>query len=171
MAKSTNFSCNQLGQFVYHNFCQFQLNILPELGTVHPKLVLAFYLNNFPCNYLFAILARLNIPSDPVVNFFDPVITCSFCNGKGHSKLSCHYAKAKTPSDISYDDMVFWSYVHPEDRPQCLKDFDYENWDFISESDTVGESDTESESDTEGESDIDDESDTEVDSDTDSDFE
>ena len=105
------------------------------------------------------MFGRLNIPSDPVVNFFDPLVTCSFCSGIGHSKLSCTLAKAKTASDLSHDDLVFWSFVHPEDRPECLKEFDFD-------SEEENESDTDSESD-EGEPDTEYESDTDSDSDFD----
>ena len=93
---------------------------------------------------------RVNIPSDPVINFYDPVVSCTFCGGKGHSKLSCRYAKAKTTEDISYDDMIFWSYVHPEDRPECLKDVEMDESGLSdSESDSESESESDSESDSE----------------------
>ena len=90
----------------------------------------------------------MNIQSDPVVNFYDPVITCSFCSGKGHSKLSCHFAKAKTTADISYDDIMFWSYVHPDERPECLREMEDEEEDSETSSDSEEEdSDTSSDSD------------------------
>ena len=83
----------------------------------------------------------MNIPSDPVINFYDPVVSYSFCGGKGHTKVSCHYAKAKSASGMSYDDLIFWSFVHPDDRPTCVKDLDFGDY---SESESEDESDSDS---------------------------
>ena len=66
------------------------------------------------------ILFRMNIYSDPVVQLFDPVVVCSVCGEHGHSKRSCCYSKADDLSNMSQEDRVFWSYVHPKDRPESL---------------------------------------------------
>ena len=66
------------------------------------------------------ILFRMNIYSDPVVQLFDPVVVCSVCGEHGHSKRSCRYSKAEDLSNMSQEDRVFWSYVHPKDRPESL---------------------------------------------------
>ena len=67
---------------------------------------------------------RLSIQSDPVVQFYDPVVICSLCGETGHSKKSCHYSKAADRSNMSYEDVVFWSYIDPRDRPDSLREED-----------------------------------------------
>ena len=64
-------------------------------------------------NYL-----RLNIRSDPVVQYFEPRIVCKICESEGHSQISCPYAASKVGPNMSYEDSVFWSYVDPSDCPE-----------------------------------------------------
>ena len=45
---------------------------------------------------------------------------CKFCGAQGHTRLSCPYTKAQDLANVSYEDRVFWSYVHPADRPESL---------------------------------------------------
>ena len=71
---------------------------------------------------LITLFGRLSIQSDPVVQFYDPVAECSVCGDYGHSQASCHYTKALDMSNMSHEDIVFWSYVHPLDRPQSLRE-------------------------------------------------
>ena len=92
------------------------------------------------CNILYVFI-RLNIPSDPVVSLFDPVVTCKFCKCLGHSKLTCHLAKAEAVQDLSPEDVYFWCYVDPEDRPESLKEYE-----LVSDNETDSESEDEVES-------------------------
>ena len=56
-----------------------------------------------------------------MVQFYEPVVICKLCGDHGHSKISCPYNKALDQANISDEDAVFWSYVHPEDRPESLR--------------------------------------------------
>ena len=62
----------------------------------------------------------MNIHSDPVVQSHEPVVLCKLCGEHGHSKRSCTYTKAMDPANMSHEDSVFWSYVHPANRPESL---------------------------------------------------
>lgn len=61
-----------------------------------------------------------------MVQFYDPVVKCSVCGDYGHSKISCHYTRTMDLSNMSHEDVVFWSYVHPLDRPAALREGDSE---------------------------------------------
>jgi hypothetical protein len=61
-----------------------------------------------------------------VVQFYDPVVKCSVCGDYGHSKTSCHYTRTMDLSNMSHEDVVFWSFVHPLDRPAALREEDSE---------------------------------------------
>ena len=74
-----------------------------------------------PSELIVSQILRLNVRSDPVVQFFAPKVVCKLCEREGHSKISCDYASSKVGPHMSYEDSVFWMYVHPCDRP---KDFD-----------------------------------------------
>ena len=67
------------------------------------------------------MLFRQNVCSDPVVQFYEPRINCQVCLAEGHTQISCPYAESKVASDMPYADVVFYSYVHPDNRPDCLK--------------------------------------------------
>ena len=60
-----------------------------------------------------------------MVQFYEPVVICKLCGDHGHSKISCPYTKALDEANISEEDAVFWSYVHPEDRPESLRGGDW----------------------------------------------
>ena len=74
---------------------------------------MCLYLLTFVSNFL-----RLNIRSDPVVQFFEPKVVCKICQREGHSQVSCDYAASKTGTKMSDADSVFWLYVDPCDRPK-----------------------------------------------------
>ena len=59
-------------------------------------------------------------------------MVCKVCGDYGHSKASCHYTKAKDLANMSHEDVVFWRYVHPLDRPDSLR-----------QDDSLGEEDSE----------------------------
>ena len=61
-----------------------------------------------------------------MVQFYDPVVKCSVCGDYGHSKTSCHYTRTMDLSNMSHEDVVFWSFVHPLDRPAALREEDSE---------------------------------------------
>ena len=92
----------------------------------------------------------MNIHSDPVVQFHEPVVVCKLCGEHGHSKLSCTYTKALDPVNMSHEDSVFWSYVHPANRPESLG--------FGADEDELGEASEDSVEDTSEEEDRSDES-------------
>ena len=56
-----------------------------------------------------------------MVQFYDPVVICKVCGDHGHSKVSCLYTKALDTANISPEDAMFWSFVHPADRPESLR--------------------------------------------------
>ena len=77
-------------------------------------------LNSWPFTQI--VSDRLNIHSDPVVQLYEPVVICSKCGGHGHSKASCLYMKAMDTSTMSAEDVMFWTFVHPCDRPESLRE-------------------------------------------------
>ena len=62
--------------------------------------------------------------SDFCVQFYSPKVVCAVCGGEGHSKIKCDYAQNKVSSDFSFEDVLFYSFVHPEDTPACLIESD-----------------------------------------------
>ena len=92
---------------------------------------------------------RLNIHSDPVVQLNEPVIICSKCGGHGHSKASCLYTRAMDTSIMSSEDSMFWTFVHPCDRPESLVgDWSCEDMSVDSNSDPAYSDTSEYDSDT-----------------------
>ena len=51
------------------------------------------------------------------MQYFEPKMGCKLCDRVGHTQVSCDYAESKVGENMSYEDAVFWCYVHPEDRP------------------------------------------------------
>ena len=66
------------------------------------------------------VFFRLNISSDCCVQFYSPKIVCVVCGGDGHTKVKCDYVQGKTSESFSVEDVLFYSFVHPEDTPGCL---------------------------------------------------
>ena len=62
----------------------------------------------------------MNVISDPVVQMYEPRIICQVCQAEGHSQISCDYAEGKVADNMAYEDVVFFSYIHPDSRPDCL---------------------------------------------------
>ena len=63
---------------------------------------------------------RMNIHSDPVVQLHNPVVICPVCGEHGHTRRSCRYSNADNLVSLSQEDIAFWEFVHPRDRPECL---------------------------------------------------
>ena len=63
---------------------------------------------------------RINIHSDPVVQLHNPVVICTVCKEHGHTRRSCRYNDADNLVGMDQEDIAFWSYIHPRDRPECL---------------------------------------------------
>ena len=61
---------------------------------------------------------RLNVRSDPVVQFYEPKVVCRICDHQGHTSMNCNYAASRIGPNMSYEDFVFWSYVDPSERPE-----------------------------------------------------
>ena len=86
----------------------------------------------------------MNIYSDPVVQFHDPSVVCSVCGEPGHTKLSCLYSRAEDLANMSHEDRVFWSYIHPSDRPEGLVESDHEHhMEECDQEESIGDSDQE----------------------------
>ena len=66
----------------------------------------------------------MNIYSDPVIQLCDPPLVCSVCGEHSHTKASCHHVRAEDFANLSHEDIVFWSYIDPCDRPEALNDND-----------------------------------------------
>ena len=66
------------------------------------------------------IFFRINIRSDPVVQFYDPKVVCQICGRIGHTQISCDYSDKKSRSDMSYEDYIFWQYVDPSEQPESM---------------------------------------------------
>ena len=58
------------------------------------------------------------VRSDPVVQYYQPVVVCRLCEGEGHTHLSCPLSANKVGADMPYEDWVFWGYVAECDRPE-----------------------------------------------------
>ena len=67
------------------------------------------------------IITRLNVRSDPVVQYYEPKVLCKICGHEGHSQIGCEYAEGKVDDNMSLEDILFWSHVHPCDRPVCCQ--------------------------------------------------
>ena len=59
----------------------------------------------------------MTIRSDPVVQFFEPKISCRICGAIGHSSISCVYASKFCGANMSLEDKQFWSCVDPSEQP------------------------------------------------------
>ena len=46
---------------------------------------------------------------------------CQVCGGEGHTQISCDFGESKVAEDMSYADIVFYSYIQENSRPDCLK--------------------------------------------------
>ena len=66
----------------------------------------------------------MNIYSDPVIQLCDPPLVCSVCGEHSHTKARCHHVRAEDFANLSHEDIVFWSYIDPCDRPEALNDND-----------------------------------------------
>ena len=66
----------------------------------------------------------MDIYSDPVIQLCDPPLVCSVCGEHSHTKASCHHVRAEDFANLSHEDIVFWSYIDPCDRPEALNDND-----------------------------------------------
>lgn len=65
---------------------------------------------------------RINITSDPVVQFFEPRVKCTACDGEGHTKRKCIMVLS---TGLDYSEAIFWSHIHPSDRPEAFKNIDF----------------------------------------------
>ena len=110
-------------------------------------------------NVFIIFLFRMNIYSDPVVQLHDPVVVCTVCGEHGHTRRGCHYTKAEDLANMSHEDGVFWTFVHPGDRPEALGESDEEEEEVLGNSDSeeseVENSDSDSEEESERESETD----------------
>ena len=50
------------------------------------------------------------------MGFYNPELHCSYCGDDGHTVRKCF--KLSSMSSMSPDDILFWSCVDPEDRPE-----------------------------------------------------
>ena len=98
-----------------------------------------------------------------MVQFYNPVVICSVCREHGHSKSSCRYSRADNLVSLSQEDIAFWAFIHPRDRPECLGGVSGEPMD--ADDSTNEENDGESEGGVSGDSDSEEYGDSDVSSD------
>ena len=64
---------------------------------------------------------KVNAKSDPVVRTVKPPVSCKHCHQVGHSTRGCKVLAAeRNPQELSEDDVAFWSYVKPDQRPATV---------------------------------------------------
>ena len=91
------------------------------------------------------VFRKVNAKSDPVVRTVKPPVTCKHCHQVGHSTRGCKVLAAeRNPQELSEDDVAFWSYVKPDQRPATVAGAAQDNY-----------SDEESEDNSDEEGDID----------------
>ena len=88
---------------------------LTDIITRSQSCLLLVHVN---CMWVFY---RLNASSDPVVQYFEPRVLCQVCGEEGHSQISCAFGVSKVAENFSYGDVVFYTYIDEEWRPDCLK--------------------------------------------------
>ena len=67
------------------------------------------------------VFRKVNAKSDPVVRTVKPPVTCKHCHQVGHSTRGCKVLAAeRNPQELSEDDVAFWSYVKPDQRPATV---------------------------------------------------
>ena len=67
------------------------------------------------------VFRKVNAKSDPVVRTVKPPVTCKHCHQVGHSTRGCKVlAVERNPQELSEDDVAFWSYVKPDQRPATV---------------------------------------------------
>ena len=63
----------------------------------------------------------LSMLANPVVRTVKPPVTCKHCHQVGHSTRGCKVLAAeRNPQELSEDDVAFWSYVKPDQRPATV---------------------------------------------------
>ena len=56
-----------------------------------------------------------------VIRLFAPPVSCKHCHQVGHSTRGCKVLAAeRNPQELSEDDVAFWSYVKPDQRPATV---------------------------------------------------
>ena len=67
------------------------------------------------------VFRKVNAKSDPVVRTVKPPVSCKHCHQVGHSTRGCKVLAAeRNPQELSEDDVAFWSYVKPDQRPATV---------------------------------------------------
>ena len=67
---------------------------------------------------LIDVFRKVNAKSDPVVRSVRPPVSC---HQVGHTTRSCKVLSAeKNSQQLSDDDVAFWSFVKPDQRPKTV---------------------------------------------------
>ena len=67
------------------------------------------------------VFRKVNAKSDPFVRTVKPPLSCKHCHQVGHTTRSCKVLAAeRNPQELSEDDVAFWSYVKPDQRPATV---------------------------------------------------
>ena len=86
------------------------------------------------------VFRKVNAKSDPVVRTVKPPITCKHCQQVGHSTRGCKVLAAeRDPKGLSDDDVAFWSYVKPDQRPATVAGDGENNFDDEEGEESEGE--------------------------------
>ena len=92
---------------------------------------------------LIDVFRKVNAKSDPVVRSVRPPVSCKHCHQVGHTTRSCKVLSAEKDSQkLSDDDVAFWSFVKPDQRPKTVAEA-YINQDEDSEDENSEEEEEE----------------------------
>ena len=70
---------------------------------------------------LIDVFRKVNAKSDPVIRTVGPPVSCKHCHQVGHTTRSCKVLSAeKNSQQLSDDDVAFWSFVKPDQRPKTV---------------------------------------------------
>ena len=70
---------------------------------------------------LIDVFRKVNAKSDPVVRTVKPPLSCKHCHQVGHTTRGCKVLSAeKNSQQLSDDDVAFWSFVKPDQRPKTV---------------------------------------------------
>ena len=70
---------------------------------------------------LIDVFRKVNAKSDPVVCTVKPPLSCKHCHQVGHTTRGCKVLSVeKNSQQLSDDDVAFWSFVKPDQRPKTV---------------------------------------------------
>ena len=59
----------------------------------------------------------MTIRSDPVVQYFEPLVLCKICGKQGHSQISCDYSLKRSSREMEIEELEFWKLVDESEQP------------------------------------------------------